>query len=541
MKFLRLLAAIAAIFLTAPAFGGSGPEHPDRATLLLHTDGNFYGTTPDGGVHGHGTIYRVTPAGAVSVLVNFTGMSGPRTGSEPFGGLVSDGAGALWGTTQAGGADDRGTVFKVDVSTGALTTLAEFSGEGAPVAGGRPSTALVSDGNFFWGTTEVGGGSDLGTIFKIHKTTGQLNTVVEFTGDGGLAKGSYPSSELVSDGDGFLWGTTYAGGAQSFGTVFKVETASGALSTVVQFDGTGTAPGGAPYGGLVSDGLGFLWGTTSLGGSSGFGTVFKVNTSTGMLSTPLEFTGNGGTTPGSEPLGTLATDGAGNLWGTTSKGGASGAGTIFKVSVSTGAFSPVQSFTGAAGAVRGLEPIAGLVSDGEGFFWGTTRLGGANGLGSVVKVNQSTGVVTEVASFTPQLTPLEAWKLQYLGDANANDLGDPDRDGVRTTDEYALRLLPTTSDTPPAVSFASYPEGVRLRLLLPRDPTRLDVTIEVLAASDLAGPWTVIARSILGAPFTGTGYVGGDSFAAGVKTVEVRDVSNVGAAPQRFLRLQVKH
>jgi hypothetical protein len=139
-------------------------------------------------------------------------------------------------------------------------------------------------------------------------------------------------------------------------------------------------------------------------------------------------------------------------------------------------------------------------------------------------------------------SPLEEWKWRQLGDPFAPDLGDADSDGLGNLGEYGLLHLPTTPEGAPfSAASAFYPEGERLRLFVPRDPARNDITIEVQATGDLLGSWTTIATSTLGAPFSGPGYFGGDSATPGVKSVEVRDTVNVTDAPQRFLRLRVRH
>jgi hypothetical protein len=139
-------------------------------------------------------------------------------------------------------------------------------------------------------------------------------------------------------------------------------------------------------------------------------------------------------------------------------------------------------------------------------------------------------------------SPYSLWKVSALNNQFAADLGDGDNDGLGNLGEYGLLRSPTTPEGEPfsAVS-APYLEGERLRLFVPRDPARNDITLEVQATGDLLGPWTTIATSTLGAPFTGPGYFGGDSTTLGVKSVEIRDTVNVTDAPQRFLRVRVRH
>ena len=139
-------------------------------------------------------------------------------------------------------------------------------------------------------------------------------------------------------------------------------------------------------------------------------------------------------------------------------------------------------------------------------------------------------------------SPYSIWKAAQAGDQFASDLGNIDGDGLVNLVEYGLVHSPSTPDaTANEAEIFAYPEGQRLRLFLQRDPARNDVTIEVQAAGALAGPWTTVAASVLGSPFSGAGYVGGDGDGPGLKTVEVRDVVNLADASERFLRIRVTH
>jgi len=152
--------------------------------------------------------------------------------------------------------------------------------------------------------------------------------------------------------------------------------------------------------------------------------------------------------------------------------------------------------------------------------------------------NGSSGLVEDLVAFPSVIEP---WKLAHLGDADAPDLDDPDHDGLFTLAEYGLLLPPEIPSQLPHASAFPYAEGRRLRMLVPRDPAHNDITVRIEATSDLAGLWTTLATSTLGAPFTGAGYVGGDDATPGLKTVEVRDILNLTDGGQRFLRVRVTH
>ena len=263
------------------------------------SDGNFYGTTSSGGTGTsfNGTIFKMTPTGGLTTLVEFTGNGTSNEGSNPTAGLVQGSDGNFYGTTRGGGASGAGTVFKM-TPTGVLTTLVEFTDNRTSYTGSSSSAALVqaSDGNFY-GTTQEGGafGNDpdsfnygYGTVFKM-TAAGVLTTLVEFTHNGTSNKGSNPSAALVQGSDGSFYGTTSSGGTgTSFnGTVFKMTTA-GVLTTLVEFTGNGaTNKGSNPYAALVRGSDGFFYGTTIGGGALSIGTVFKM-TATGELTTLVE-------------------------------------------------------------------------------------------------------------------------------------------------------------------------------------------------------------------------------------------------------------
>jgi uncharacterized repeat protein (TIGR03803 family) len=377
------------------------PANPGYGILALGPDGYYWGTRELGGTKGGGMIFKVKADGSDwQPVLSFTGDDAINKGSSPMPGLASDGNGFLWGTTLTGGVNGRGTIFKVNASSGLLTTVVEFTDNGASNKGRDINGGLIDDGRgFFWGTTQRGGEKYYGTVFKVDARNGLLTTVVEFTSNKEKNKGGYPYAGLVSDGAGSVWGTTRFGGEKNVGTVFKVNMNSGALTTIAEFTDDKANGGYSPCASLVNDGSGSIWGTTNQGGANGCGTVFKVNASSGALTTVIVFTGNGGSNKGQYPYGELVSDGAGSFWGTTQFGGANGCGTVFKVNSRSGLLTTVVEFTGKDGSNKGRNPTAGLSSDGAGSFWGMTNEGGENDNGTVFKVNATTGALTTVKEF----------------------------------------------------------------------------------------------------------------------------------------------
>jgi uncharacterized repeat protein (TIGR03803 family) len=305
---------LAGALTTLVSFNGANGSHP-VAALVQGSDGNFYGTTESGGTNGNnGTVFQLTPAGALTTLVSFNGTNG----SHPLARLVQGSDGNFYGTTILGGAKNFGTVFKMTLG-GALTTLVPFTFAN----GSSPFGALVqgTNGNFY-GTCCTGGASGYGTIFQI-TPGGELSVVFSFNG----SNGAIPAAALVQGSDGNFYGTAEYGGALSlntgdgFGTVFKMSPV-GALATLAVFNG---ANGSYTIGGLVQGSDGNFYGTTDGGGAGGGGTVFKM-TPAGVLTTLVPFTGANGTSPAG-----LVQGSDGNFYGTTGYGRAGGFGTVFEV------------------------------------------------------------------------------------------------------------------------------------------------------------------------------------------------------------------
>jgi uncharacterized repeat protein (TIGR03803 family) len=372
---------------------GAAPE----AGLVQGSDGNFYGTTTSGGTNGYGTVFKVTPAGVLTTLVNFTDNGSTNAGAVPaYAALVQGSDGNFYGTTASGGANGYGTVFQMTLS-GELTTLVNFTGNVSPNQGLNPSAALVqgSDGNFY-GTTALGGANNAGTVFQMTPTA-VLTTLVNFTGNGSNDAGSQPSAGLVQGSDGNFYGTTFYGGTNGLGTVFKM-TSAGVLTTLVNFTGNGsTNVGGYPNAGLVQGSEGNFYGTTAFYGTNGNGTVFKM-TPAGVLTPVVYFTNNGSTDAGDNPKAGLIQGSDGNFYGTTYGGGTNADGTVFKMTPA-GMLTTLVNFTGNGSTDAGSAPYGGLVLGRDGNFYGTTLYGGTNGYGTVFKMT-SAGVLTTLVSFS---------------------------------------------------------------------------------------------------------------------------------------------
>lgn len=324
------------------------------AGLIQAKDGYLYGTTEAGGTEYVGVIFRTTLSGGVSTLYNFT--NGPGAGANPYGGLLQDTNGSFYGTTSAGGSNYYGTTFRMLSNAATVTTLYGFEDD---TDGAYPYDSLIqgSDGNLY-GTAQQGGSNAYGSVFKM-TTNGVVTSIYGFTAGN---DGAYPYGGLIQGRDGKLYGTALEAGSNGYGTVFSLTT-KGVLTTLVAFNYTN---GAYPEAGVIQGTDGGLYGTTYYGGSNGYGTVFRVTTN-GVLTTLCSFN----STNGSEPIAALVQGTDGNLYGATSSGGIAGWGVAFRVTTN-GIFTPLLSFNG----FNGADPEGALVQANDGNFYGTTAQGG---------------------------------------------------------------------------------------------------------------------------------------------------------------------
>ncbi len=283
--------------------------------VVQAADGNFYGTTSSGGSASAGNVFKMTPGLSVASLYSFTGGT---DGTAPTAGLVKGADANLYGTTYEGGAYSDGTIFKI-ATNGVLTSLYSFTG-GTDGYGPWAGLVQATDGNFY-GTTEYGGASGWGTVFKV-TSSGKLSTLHSFNGG---VDGAYPTASLIQAADGNFYGTTSEGGTNgNGGTVYKM-TANGTITILHQF---GAGDGAKPAAALVQGTDGNLYGTTETGGLGGYGTAFTITTN-GVLTTQVWFNWSNGAYPTAPMI--QATDG--NFYGTTSYGGTLGYGTVFRLTV----------------------------------------------------------------------------------------------------------------------------------------------------------------------------------------------------------------
>src|SRR5579863_376973 len=376
---LLLLAATASaspaqVFTTLANFNGNNGAAPSYVNLAQGLDGSLYGTTAEGGSNNLGTTFKVTPEGVLTTLYNFCSQPDCSDGFYPESGLVLGNDGNFYGTTAEGGglscpvSPGCGTLFAMSPA-GTLTTVYDFCIQVDCADGELPQAALIqaANGNFY-GTTPTGGGTachvyGCGIIFEI-TPEGSMTTLYTFN----HADGAKPDGPLIQSIDGNLYGTTAAGGPDGdLGTIFKI-TPRGILTIA---HGFAAGHGTSPFAGLVQASDNNFYGTTLWGGS-GNGTIFRM-TPAGTLKSLHDFN----RTDGSGARAHLIQGTDGSLYGTTTFGGdlscnpPFGCGTVFKITLA-GKLATLHSFESTDGAF----PAGGLIQATNGIFYGTTSTGG---------------------------------------------------------------------------------------------------------------------------------------------------------------------
>ncbi|HSY64702.1 MAG TPA: choice-of-anchor tandem repeat GloVer-containing protein [Terriglobales bacterium] len=379
--------------------GGSDPKLP-YAGLVFDKAGNLYGTTELGGTDNQGTVFEISRNAngtwTETVLYNFTGSS---DGGQPYGSLVFDAAGNLYGTTNFGGSANCnlgcGTVFKLTPGSGGWTETVLYTFTGGS-DGREPYARLLFDatGNLY-GTTLLGGNigsvcsSGCGTVFKLTPGSSGWTESVLYAFQG-TADGASPYDGLAFDAAGNLYGTANAGGASGYGVIFKLTPGSSEWTEGVLHAFKGENDGKYSYGDLILDAAGNLYGTAYQGGGAGYGVVFELqpNSQGRWTEKVLHAFVN---TPAGNPVAGLVMDTAGNLYGTTMLGATQsscggGCGTLFKLALVSGGgwtYKVVHVF---GHGTDGYHPTGDLILDSAGNVYGTTQAGGAQGSGMVFEI-----------------------------------------------------------------------------------------------------------------------------------------------------------
>lgn len=377
-------------------------------TLVQDENGILYGTTIGLG-SGLGSVFKLDPNdSSASEIVNFNDTNGLSPTA-----LVIGSDRAIYGMTNRGGATGRGTIYKVNTDGSAFTLLStfNFANENAPVG-----SLIQGIDSKLYGVTRLGGSGGYGTVFSTNWDGSAYETLVNFD-DG---NGGYPMGALLQGLDGKLYGTTRQGGSHGHGTIFTLSADGTGFTTLHNFDSLG---GRTPYGNLIQGSDGKLYGTTLEGGASDMGTLFRVNIDGNNFDVLFDFE----TTVGSYPYGALLQDSDGQLYGTTAEGGAADQGVVFAINPDGTGYRLLVTFDG----TNGSSPKGSLVKGNGGVLVGTAIGGGSSGDGILFKVSTDGSAFTALYEFNwssgsgPTATPLiyDNFVFAHTGKGGANGLG----------------------------------------------------------------------------------------------------------------------
>ena len=374
--------------------GDEDGEYAD-SDLVVDSSGNIFGTTVLGGTFGSGTVFELVNSGGTwthQVLYNFTGGA---DGGQPYKGVTLDSAGNLYGTAVEGGTGGTcvesgcGVAYKLTNNGGTWTqtVIHNFTGGND---GYGPGSGLSFDkaGNLY-GMTPTGGAHGLGVIYQLVPNTDgtwKLRVIHAFTG--GTDGGTGSAGRLFIDSDGNLFGVATVGGANGAGTAYKVTPGTNGrwrLTTLYAFKGSPDA--GFPYGGLTFDSAGNLYGTTYYDGANDLGAVYELSPKSDGTWRERVIHSFAGGADGNSPISTLVSDLAGNLYGTTSEGGAAacGCGTVFKLTKGANGTWKESVAYQFQGSPDGAFVYNGMATDRNGDLYGATVHGGSANEGSVYK------------------------------------------------------------------------------------------------------------------------------------------------------------
>ncbi|MCU0420692.1 MAG: FG-GAP-like repeat-containing protein [Cyclobacteriaceae bacterium] len=382
------------VTLIAPAqhtklFDFTGTNGTDPWGSLITDGTHLYGMTAEGGSNNNGTIFKILPDGTgFAKLFDFQAAT---SGSFTPGSLVFDGT-FLYGMAADGGSNNDGTVFRIRPDGSGFSVLLPLA---SATTGATPYGSLYWDGTFLYGMTSVGGANNFGTLFKILPDGTGFSKLLDFNGTG---NGSFPFGSLISDGT-FLYGMTSSGGTSNFGTIFKVLKDGTGYQRLLNF--TGAANGREPNGTLLYDGS-FLYGMTLRGGTANDGTIFRIRTDGTGFGKLFDF--NIVTQFADSPFGDLVTDGT-HLYGMTYFGGVGGTndyGTLFRIAPNGTGFTRLHDFTAIA---NGWLPYGSPLLIGS-TLYGLTQQGGAGDQGTVFRYALPVGGPPTITSFAPASGPI---------------------------------------------------------------------------------------------------------------------------------------
>jgi uncharacterized repeat protein (TIGR03803 family) len=440
------------VLTTVYFFNGTDGNSP-QGSLLQAADGKLYGMTNTGGLNDKGVLFRYDISlSAYQVLYNYNGAEG----KNPLADVIQASDGHLYGFANNGGAGNVGAMFSYNISTTAYSDLHDF----ATSNGAYPENNYIqaNDGNFY-GTTSTSGDYNQGTLFKFNPISNTYNALYHFS----EADGNFPFGEPVQASDGKLYGLTNSGGTDNYGVIYRYDIASGIYSVLHNFNG---ADGQSPWvSNLLEVGSGKLYGMTHYGGANNYGVLFSYDIGSNTYSVLHDFDQATGQGPHAGLM--RATDGL--LYGTCGHGGAHNHGVIFSFNTTGSTYTDLYDFDNADGA----DPRSTLTQANNGSLYGMGLLGGANGDGVIFRYNPVSHIYTDVHDFTGSDGSLPLRSLLKSSDGML--YGTTDNGG--TTDEGVLfRFNPSDN------SYLKYMDFDYANGRFPMDLIELDTTLLTIAA-----------------------------------------------------------
>ncbi len=356
-------------------FDDTDGSHP-YGSLIQASDGKLYGMTTYGGSSGAGVIFSFDPSTSIYIETKDFDFD---NGGLPYGSLMQASDGLLYGMTSTGGSRDDGVAFSFDPISSTCTKLNDFDG-----ANGRnPYGGLIqaNDGNLY-GMTYSGGALNSGVIFSYNPTSSTHTKLKDF---GANESGSNVSASLMQASDGKLYGTTTYGGSSGYGVIFSFDPSTSTYTKLWDFDFTN---GRNPYGSLIQASDGKLYGIAL----SGYGVIFSFDPASSTYTKLIDFDG----TNGSRPEGSLKQASDGKLYGMTQSGGSSGYGVIFSFDPAFSTYTKLKDFDGTNGA----KPIGTFMQSSDGKLYGMTSEGGSSGYGVIFSYDPSSSIYTKLQDYT---------------------------------------------------------------------------------------------------------------------------------------------
>jgi uncharacterized repeat protein (TIGR03803 family) len=348
--------------VTLVNFSGTPDGSYPRGSLILANDGNLYGMTYYGGINDKGTIFQFNPQ--TNTCIKKFDFDGTVSGSRALSSFIQATDGNLYGTTNEGGINNFGVLFKYDIQNNQYTKLMDFDGANT---GQNPVASLkqYSVNGLIYGTANLGGTNSVGVIFEYNIITNQFTKKIDFD----VATGSHSFGSLIEAPDGMFYGLNNYGGANNMGVIYQYNPVTNSYTNKVDF--AGSTNGSSPRGSLILATDGNLYGMTASGGTSNNGALFQYSYSTNALIKKTDFTA----LIGCSPFGSLTQSLNGKMYGVTFYGGPFGVGTIIEFNIATAFCIKKQNF---GGLTNGTAPSTTLLHASDGNFYGIANAGGTN-------------------------------------------------------------------------------------------------------------------------------------------------------------------